>query len=130
MEVVCAIIINSDKKIFAARRKVGLDFEGYWEFPGGKLEKGESATAALQRELQEELGLSLQIGPEIHRLAWQNKVGQFTLMAHVIHAELDDLVLQDHDTFDWFSIDNIASLHLMLADMALLPKVEEYLLSL
>tara|TARA_R110001592_G_scaffold219477_1_gene473731 strand:+ start:118468 stop:118860 length:393 start_codon:yes stop_codon:yes gene_type:complete len=128
MEVVCAIVINKDKKIFAARRKEDLDFGGYWEFPGGKLEEGEISAQALQRELQEELGLALEIGRELHRLSWKNKLGEFMLIAHLIHSELEDLALVDHDQSDWFSIDDIASLQLMVADMALLPKVEEYLM--
>lgn len=130
MEVVCAIVINKDKKIFAARRKEDLDFGGYWEFPGGKLEEAENSSQALQRELQEELGVVPEIGPELHRLSWKNKLSDFVLIAHIIHHELEDLALVDHDQSDWFSIDDIASLQLMVADMALLPKVEEYLMGL
>ena len=58
IEVVCAIILNPESKIFAARRAPGKSFAGYWEFPGGKIEEGENGAEALQRELQEELGLT------------------------------------------------------------------------
>jgi len=130
MEVVCAIIINAEKKVFAARRKEGLSFEGYWEFPGGKIEKDELATAAIERELQEELSLKLSPEKELHRLSWTNKNGAFQLIAFAFLSELEGMQLSDHDETMWCSIKELSELNLMAADRILLPKVEPYLNSL
>ena len=130
MEVVCAIIINTDKKVFAARRKTGLAFEGYWEFPGGKIEENEDSVKAIERELQEELGLTLSPVKELHSLTWTNKNGDFELTAFAFHSELNGMSLSDHDQSAWCSIEELLELNLMVADMALLPKVEPYLNSL
>lgn len=130
MEVVCAIIINAEKKVFAARRKEGLSFEGYWEFPGGKIEKDEDAVTAIERELQEELNLKLSPTKELHRLTWRNKNGEFELIAFAFQSELEGMKLSDHDESAWCSIEELLELNLMVADMALLPQVEPYLNSL
>lgn len=130
MEVVCAIIINAEKKVFAARRKEGLSFEGYWEFPGGKIEKDEDAVTAIERELQEELNLKLSPTKELHRLTGRNKNGEFELIAFAFQSELEGMKLSEHDESAWCSIEELLELNLMVADMALLPQVEPYLNSL
>ena len=61
IEVVAAII-QRDEKYFVARRKTGKHLEGFWEFPGGKIEEGESPENSLQRELQEEFGVTVEVG--------------------------------------------------------------------
>lgn len=59
IKAVAAILIRSDTKILLAQRPKGKDFEGFWEFPGGKIEKGETEQIALSRELKEELDLDV-----------------------------------------------------------------------
>ena len=66
MRVVAAIIVK-DASVLICQRKVGQQYAGKWEFPGGKVEPGEELKAALKRELQEELGINATIGPEITR---------------------------------------------------------------
>lgn len=127
MQVVCAVITNSKGKIFAARRAKGKSFEGYWEFPGGKVEEGEAADQALVRELQEELGLNVTVGASIHKLAWKKRSGAFELEAFHINDNLEGLKLQDHDEYAWFSIDDLLGIELMVADIALLPHIEAFL---
>jgi mutator protein MutT len=68
MLTVVAALIESDGKILACQRRRGSRFELMWEFPGGKVNPGESPDAALARELREELGANAQIGPLMHRL--------------------------------------------------------------
>ncbi|MDX1980621.1 MAG: (deoxy)nucleoside triphosphate pyrophosphohydrolase [Bryobacteraceae bacterium] len=64
---VVAALIERDGEVLIAQRKKGARHELKWEFPGGKIEHGESPRAALARELQEELGIHAEIGPEITR---------------------------------------------------------------
>ena len=129
MQVVCAVITNSEGQLFAARRAEGKSFEGYWEFPGGKLEEGESGAQALKRELQEELGLDLEVGPAIHKLAWTNKSGSFELEAYHLKHDMAGIQLKDHDAWQWFELEDLLHIEMMVADIALLPHVEKYLAS-
>jgi 8-oxo-dGTP diphosphatase len=63
--VVAAAVIEEDGRYFVTRRHKGVHLEGYWEFPGGKCETGESLRDCLARELLEELGVGAEIGAEI-----------------------------------------------------------------
>lgn len=71
MITVVAALIEWEGKLLACQRRRGSAFELMWEFPGGKIQPGESLEAALARELREELGVSARIGPEIHRARYQ-----------------------------------------------------------
>ncbi len=73
VEVVAAIIIRSDGRFLLARRPEGKPYSGYWEFPGGKVEAGESLLHALKRELQEELGMQTR-----HADPWVTRVFTYT----------------------------------------------------
>jgi mutator protein MutT len=64
---VVAAVIEKDGRILICQRKAGQSHAGKWEFPGGKVERGEEFTAALARELREELSITASIGPEITR---------------------------------------------------------------
>lgn len=63
--VVTAAIVEDHGRYFVTRRQKGVHLEGLWEFPGGKIEPGESLADGLRRELKEELGAEVEIGPEI-----------------------------------------------------------------
>ena len=65
--VVTAAVIERDARFLVTRRPQGVLLEGYWEFPGGKVEPGESAEEALARELDEELGIEAKIGSRVTR---------------------------------------------------------------
>lgn len=78
IDVAVGVLCRSDKTVLFARRPEGKEMAGYWEFPGGKLELGESVHEALARELQEEIGI--QIGESIH---WQT-VEHIYSHAHVL----------------------------------------------
>ena len=69
--LVVAALIQSDEKLLVCQRRRGGAFELQWEFPGGKVQPGESLEAALQRELVEELNVSAQVGREVYRTQHQ-----------------------------------------------------------
>lgn len=118
--VVCAIIINSEAKLFAARRAEGRSFAGSWEFPGGKLEDGESGAEALARELREELQLDIAIGPSLRTVRGHNEAGAFTLEAFICYHDLEGMQATAHDDWGWFSAEELLEIELMAADLALL----------
>jgi mutator protein MutT len=63
--VVAAAVIEQDGRFLVTKRQPGVHLEGYWEFPGGKCELGETPAACLQRELREELAVNAAVGPEL-----------------------------------------------------------------
>jgi 8-oxo-dGTP diphosphatase len=67
-EVAVGVLVQPDGRYLLAQRPAGKPYEGYWEFPGGKLEPGESVEAALARELHEELGIDVQASHRWHVL--------------------------------------------------------------
>ena len=67
-EVAVGVLVQSDGRYLLAQRPAGKPYEGYWEFPGGKLEPGETVEAALARELHEELGIDVQASHRWHVL--------------------------------------------------------------
>jgi len=70
MKTVVAALLVREGEILACRRRADQDHAGKWEFPGGKVEPDETPVDALRRELDEELGIAAEIGPEIERYAF------------------------------------------------------------
>ena len=81
MKIVTAAIIRSRDKILIARRKKGQKLEGYWEFPGGKIEVDESPQECLCRELHEEFGILSEAGEILTESEYHYDHGSFKLLA-------------------------------------------------
>lgn len=122
-QVVGAAIVDSlesPKRLLVARRSAPPGLAGLWEFPGGKVEAGETATQALHRELTEELGVSVTLGTEIAgplRQGW--RLNDRAAM-RVWLAELTSGVprpLQDHDLLTWLDLDSVETIE----DLAWIP---------
>jgi len=98
---VVAAVIEKDGKVLVARRKPGLVAGGLWEFPGGKLEDGETAEKCLERELEEELGVNARVGDLLCSVPFSGALAAFELL--VFRAELlsDSFRLTDHDEIRW-----------------------------
>ncbi|BBI31324.1 8-oxo-dGTP diphosphatase MutT [Cohnella abietis] len=101
IEVAAAIIENGQGRILIARRKKGKSQEGLWEFPGGKLEPGESPEACLVRELQEEMGI--EISPYSYFGENEHDYGtvQIKLIAYLATYSHGEIRLVDHDDYRW-----------------------------
>jgi 8-oxo-dGTP diphosphatase len=125
MKQVAAAVIISGGKILIARRKMGEPHAGYWEFPGGKVEEGESPQECLERELIEELGLKVRAGEIIARSEDRSGHGSFTIMA--IEAELlgGEIKLTVHDRVDWVNIKDLQTVKLAPADEELVQAIRD-----
>lgn len=103
VRTVTAAVIERDGKVLVARRKPELVAGGLWEFPGGKLEAGETPERGLARELEEELGVQARIGERLCTVPFAGEIACFELV--VFRTELlgDDLRLTDHDQVRWLA---------------------------
>lgn len=117
IEVVAAIIIK-DNKIFATQRGYG-EFKGGWEFPGGKVEVGESLENALVREINEELDADIKVRELFETVEYDYP--NFHLSMHCFICDLisDDFVLREHDNARWLGKDELDSIDWLPADEGL-----------
>jgi len=125
MKLVTAAIIQNEDKYFIARRGPSEKLSGYWEFPGGKVEDGESLSDCLQRELKEELGISSKIGAILITTDYVYEHGHIQLVAMAAEIVGGEFNLTVHDQYDWLSPSEILKLNLAPADVP----VAKFLLS-
>jgi len=121
---VCAAIIERDGLILTARRKQGSHLAGLWEFPGGKIEQGETPETCLERELQEEFGISAKIGTYIGDSIHDYKNKVICLHAFLVKQFEGQLQLHDHDKILWLAPAELRSVEWAPADI---PLVDQYL---
>ena len=122
IEVVAAII-QRDEKYFVARRKTGKHLEGFWEFPGGKIEEGESPENSLQRELQEEFGVTVEVGAFLGENTHDYGSAIIRLRAYRVVLNGDLKESTDHDAMDWCTLTQLKRLQLAPADVPLLKYI-------
>ena len=120
INVLCGIIQNQEGKIFIARRKPGKSMASKWEFPGGKLEEGETEQACLQRELLEELGMKVKVGEKLGVNEHHYPTFSIRLIAYQCEFISATYVLTDHDAYAWVDLKELSSYELAEADIPLL----------
>lgn len=125
VRVVAAVICDSikDKKqIFATARGYG-EFKGQWEFPGGKIEEGETPQQALVREIREELEATIRVGDLIDTIEYDYPT--FHLSMDCFWAEIisGKIVLKEAEAAKWLNIDELNSLKWLPADESLVEKI-------
>ena len=130
IKVVAAIIKavnkNGENIIFATQRGYG-DLKGGWEFPGGKIEEGETPQEALKREIMEELETEIRVGDLIDTI--EHDYPTFHLSMDCFWAEIisGDLVLKEHEAAKWLTKDELDSVEWLPADVTLIEKIKQYL---
>jgi len=115
---VVAAVVSDAGRVLACRRKLGKAAGGKWEFPGGKVEQGESAEAALMREIREELGSAIIVGEEL--TTDDTIVGDRVIRLTCIHARLDGprpVSSADHDELAWLLPAELQSLEWAAPDL-------------
>lgn len=122
VEVVAAIICDNNKHIFATQRGYG-EFKDGWEFPGGKVEAGESKEDALKREIEEELDAVINVGNLLKTIEYDYP--NFHLVMHCYFATIKDgeLVLKEHEASKWLSIDDLYSVNWLPADLLIIDDI-------
>ncbi len=125
MLTVVAALIQSEGNLLVCQRRRGSRFELLWEFPGGKVESGETLEAALTRELQEELGVRATIGPEVHRLRHQYAtIGiPFELVFFTASAAPGDVRNLEFERIEWRELKSLPELNFLEADRDLITKL-------
>lgn len=125
IEVVAAVI-KKDNKIFATQRGYG-EFKDGWEFPGGKIESGETLQQALVREIKEELDTNIIVGDLIETVEYDYP--EFHLIMHCFWCEIESgsLVLKEHEAAKWLSSDELDSVEWLQADKGLVEKLQLFL---
>lgn len=123
VKVVAAVIRNGDR-VFATQRGYG-DYKDWWEFPGGKVEPGETPQEALVREIEEELGT--RIGVDAFLMTVEYDYPQFHLSMDCFwcHVEEGRLTLLEHEAAKWLPIDDLRQVDWLPADVLVVNEIEE-----
>lgn len=117
MDVVAGVLVDNDL-VLACRRKPGLAEAGCWEFPGGKLEPGESPEAALQRELREELALEVEVCELFDRSTTVVGDRAITLWCYLVQTTGEPpSASTDHDLVSWFPKERLGWLNWSAPDL-------------
>lgn len=125
IEVVAAIIIDGEK-IFATQRGYG-EFKDGWEFPGGKMEKGETPKQALQREIREELTIEIEVGELFNTVEYDYPSFHLTLHCFFCTIKSGDLVLKEHKDAKWLTKESLDNVDWLPADVELIEKLKNIL---
>ena len=121
--IIKAVNDNGEPIIFATQRGYG-DFKGGWEFPGGKIEEGETPQEALIREIKEELETEITVGELIDTIEYDYPT--FHLSMDCFWAEIvsGDLVLTEHEAAKWLTKEELNSVEWLPADITLIDKIK------
>ncbi|MBQ6686495.1 MAG: (deoxy)nucleoside triphosphate pyrophosphohydrolase, partial [Firmicutes bacterium] len=114
-------------KLFATQRGYG-DFAGGWEFPGGKVEPGESEREAVARELKEELEMDVTVGELFDVVEYDYPEFHLSMKCYLCTAGQGGYVLKEHQDARWLSRATIDEVEWLPADLGLIKKVKEWLL--
>jgi len=125
IEVAAAIIVK-DGKIFATQRGYG-EWQGWWEFPGGKIEPGECPEAALVREIREELDAEVSVGRLLETVEWDYPNFHLTMHCFICSLLSESLHLNEHEAAEWLTRETLDSVRWLPADEGLVGKISELL---
>lgn len=120
---IAAAIIAKDGKILAAQRSYGM--KDKWEFPGGKIEEGETPQEALGREILEELDTKVAVGEMIDTIEYDYPTFHLSMDCFWCAIVEGDLVLKEHEAAKWLHADELGSVDWLPADITLVDQIAE-----
>lgn len=123
IEVVAAVIVM-DSKVFATQRGYG-EWKGWWEFPGGKVESGESYQEALAREIREELATEIKVGENLTTVVYDYPKFQIKMHCFLCSIVSGDLTLLEHEDSRWLSRDELHDVQWLPADEEVVEKLSQ-----
>ncbi len=127
VRVVAAIIIH-ENKIFATQRGYG-EFKDGWEFPGGKIEPGETPQEALVREIKEELGIEIEVKDFLETVEYDYPKFHLSMDCFFCTIRSGELVLKEHEAAKWLTAETLESVEWLPADKGLIEGIREYLVN-
>ncbi|MCR5245995.1 MAG: (deoxy)nucleoside triphosphate pyrophosphohydrolase [Bacteroidales bacterium] len=119
---VVAGVIRRGKEVLATQRGYG-PWKDWWEFPGGKMEAGETRREALRRELSEELDADVTVGDPIGTVEWDYPEFHLTLHCYWCTLRAEALHLNEHESAKWLSAENLRSVRWLPADESILAAI-------
>ena len=123
IEVVAAII-RKDDKVFATQRGYG-EWKDWWEFPGGKMEAGETPEEALKREIREELSTEISVDEFLCTVEYDYPAFHLTMHCYFCSLLMEALHLNEHEAAKWLTKDNLDSVKWLPADLEVVEKVKQ-----
>ena len=124
IEVVAAII-HKDGRIFATQRGYG-DWKDWWEFPGGKMETGETPEEALKREIREELSTEIQLDKLFCTVEWDYPKFHLTMHCYLCSLLTEALHLNEHEAARWLPKEELNSVPWLPADVQIIERLKQY----
>ena len=125
VKVVAAIIIH-ENKIFATQRGYG-EFKDGWEFPGGKIEPGETPQEALAREIKEELDIEIKVKDFLETVEYDYPTFHLSMDCFFCTIKSGELVLKEHEAAKWLTVETLDSVDWLPADQRLIEGIREYM---
>lgn len=125
IRVVAAIIVENGR-VFATQRGYG-DFKDGWEFPGGKIEAGESPEQALVREIREELDTEVRVERLLRTVEWDYPMFHLSMDCFICKIKSGDLYLREHEAARWLDLEHLNDVDWLPADLQLIPEIAKFL---
>lgn len=124
LQVVGAMLQNEEGRILAVLRPIGKKLGNCWEFPGGKVEEGESKEAAIIREIREELDCDVVVKECVGESSEDYGEGIITLS--IFRCEMkNDITIKEHDAYVWIKVENAMSLVWTPVDLPILKEIQK-----
>lgn len=124
LDVVAVILENEFGDILIAKRKKGKELEGYWEFPGGKVEKNETPENSLKREIKEEMNIDICVGSFVGESIHKYERGTIRLLAYKGNIIRGEITLLDHAEYRWVKYKELKLYKLAPADVSLIELIK------